>query len=267
MSPETIVITGASSGIGAALAVRLGREGHRLVLAARRVPELNGVAESARSQGAADVLVVPTDVTCRADVDRLRDQAVAHAGGFRVWVNNAGQGISRSVLDLTDEDVDQVMAINLKSALYGMQAAVAHFKERGSGHVINISSFLGRVPVAPVRSIYSAAKAALNSLTANLRMDLAQSHPNIHISLVMPGVVKTDFARNALGTPPASGGPPPVFPPGAGPQTVDEAIAPIVMLIEHPVPEIYTNPVLGDLVRRYYTDVAAFEQQGPPPAP
>jgi NAD(P)-dependent dehydrogenase (short-subunit alcohol dehydrogenase family) len=76
------------------------------------------------------------------------------------------------VLDLTDEDFDQMMVVNAKSALYGMQAIVPHFKERGAGHLINISSALGRVPFASYRSAYSAAKAALGSLTANLRMDL-----------------------------------------------------------------------------------------------
>jgi short-subunit dehydrogenase len=114
-------------------------------------------------------------------------------------VNNAGRGITRPVLELTDDDVDDMIAVNVKSALYGMQAAVPHFVERGSGHLINVSSFLGRVPIASVRSVYSAAKAALNSLTANLRMDLRARAPGVHVSLVMPGLVATDFARNAEG--------------------------------------------------------------------
>jgi short-subunit dehydrogenase len=265
MKAKTVVITGASSGIGATLAVQLGAQGHRLVLAARRVAELDRVADKARAAGAIEAFVVETDVTRRADVERLRDLSIQRTGGFDVWVNNAGQGITRPVLELTDEDIDRVMAVNLKSAIYGMQAAVSHFKERGAGHLINVSSFLGRVPVATVRSIYSAAKAALNSLTANVRVDLARTHPGIHVSLVLPGVVRTDFARNAMGAP-VAGGPPPVFPPGTEPQTVDEAVAPMVALIEHPVPEIYTNPALGQLVQRYYANVAQFEEQSRQPA-
>ena len=89
-------------------------------------------------------------------------------------------------LDLTDEDFDLMMTINTKSALYGMQAIVPYFKEHGTGHLINISSALGRIPFASYRSAYSASKAALNSLTANLRMDLRATYPNIHISVVMP---------------------------------------------------------------------------------
>src|SRR5436190_1919122 len=116
-----------------------------------------------------------------------------------MWVNNAGRGISRHVVDLSDEEFDEIMAVNVKSALYGIQAIVPHFIERGRGHVINVSSFLSRVPLATYRSAYNAAKAALNALTANLRVDLAATHPDVHVSLVIPGLVMTEFARNALG--------------------------------------------------------------------
>src|SRR4051812_27050307 len=119
MPNKTIVITGASGGIGAQIARRLGADGHRLVLAARRPAELERVAADAASAGAAATLSVPTDVTRRNDVEALRDAAVERFGGFDVWINNAGRGITKSVLDLTDADVDDMMAINVKSALYG----------------------------------------------------------------------------------------------------------------------------------------------------
>ena len=254
---KVIVITGASSGIGATLAKQLAPQGHRLVLAARREKELSEVAE----QCGPEALAVVTDVTRRSDVERLRDRAIEKLGQVDVWINNAGRGIGKRVLDLTDEDVDEMITVNLKSALYGMQAILPHFVERGTGHLINISSFLGRVPMATVRSAYSAAKAALNSLTANLRMDL-RDHPGIHISLVMPGLVTTDFARNALGGTPTT-----APPPGAmRPQTPEEAAAAIAKLIDHPVPEIFTNPALAEIARRYYEDVGAFEGGFRPPA-
>ena len=185
-TPKTVVITGASSGIGATLASQLGAGRHRLVLAARREAELNDVAR--RSGG--DTLAVPTDVTKRADVERLRDRAIERFGHVDVWINNAGRGITKPVLELTDEDLDSMMSVNVKSALYGMQAIVPHFKTRGSGHVINVSSFLSRVPFATYRSAYNAAKAALNALTANARVDLARAHPGIQVTLVMPGLVR-----------------------------------------------------------------------------
>jgi len=252
---KTIVITGASAGIGAEIARRLGRDGHQLVLAARRLPELERVAAEARSAGAPRAIAVRADVSARHEVERLRDAAVDAFGGFDVWINNAGRGIDRSVLDLSGADLDDMMAVNVKSALYGSQVAAAHFLERGRGHVINISSFLGRVPLATHRSAYNAAKAALNALTANLRAELHTRNPAIRVTLVMPGMVATEFARNAVGAPPTAA----VY---AGPhvQTVAQVADVIAGVIDHPVAEVYTNPASADMARRYFEDVAAFEQ-------
>jgi short-subunit dehydrogenase len=263
MMSRVVVVTGASGGIGAALARRLANDGHMLVLAARRERELQSVADEARALGASKAIAAPVDVTQRDQVFELRDKALAEFGRIDVWVNNAGRGITRSVLDLTDEDVDEMIAVNLKSAIYGMQAAVPYFIERGEGHLINVSSFLGRVPVASFRSVYSASKAALNSLTANLRMDL-RDHPGVHVSLIMPGVVTTDFARNVRGEARA---PISAAAPGAPPmytQTPEEVADRIAEVIDNPVAELYTNPTSAEVARRYYADIAAFERTGPP---
>ncbi|MFL5596672.1 MAG: SDR family oxidoreductase [Gemmatimonadaceae bacterium] len=258
LKSRVVVITGASGGIGAALARKLAPAGACLVLAARRERELDEIAREARELGADGALAVKADVTRRSDVFRIRDAALEQFGRIDVWVNNAGRGITRSVLDLTDDDVDEMIAVNVKSALYGMQAAVPHFIARGDGHLINISSFLGRVPIASFRSVYSAAKAALNSLTANLRMDL-RAYPGIHVSLIMPGVVTTDFARNVRGEarPPISAAAPGANP--MNPQTPEEVATRIVEVIRNPVAEDYTNPASADIARRYYADVDAFE--------
>jgi NAD(P)-dependent dehydrogenase (short-subunit alcohol dehydrogenase family) len=174
-------------------------------------------------------------------------------GHVDVWVNNAGRGINRPVLELTDEELDLMMTVNVKSALYGMQAIAPHFIARGCGQIVNISSFLSRVPFATFRSGYNAAKAALNALTANARVDLARAHPSIHVTLVMPGLVRTEFQRNALG------GSPPMA--GNEAQSVDDAVAAIVEAIARPVAEIYTNPRQASLVRSYFEDVGAFERE------
>ena len=253
MTSRVIVITGASGGIGAATARQLAQQGDKVVLAARRLVELKRVADECGN----DALPIVTDVTRRTDVEHLRDEALRVFGQVDVWINNAGQALSRQVLDLTDEDLDLMMAINTKPALYGMQAIVPYFKERGTGHLINISSALARIPFASFRSAYSASKAALNSLTANLRMALRAAYPNIHISAVMPPIVSSDFARNAVyGTPLPAGG----FRPGAAPQTPEQAAAAIVELIDHPRAEIYTNPGQSEMVARYFADVASFEE-------
>ena len=256
--PKTIVITGASGGIGTALAERLGTEGHSLALAARRHDLLERVADQAMQRGSPRAIAVQADVTRRGDVEHLRDATLGAFGGFDVWINNAGRGITRNVLDLTDDDVDLMMAVNVKSALYGMQIAVQHFIARGGhGHVINVSSFLGRVPLATYRSAYNAAKAALNALTANLRMDLRAKYPDIHVTLVMPGIVGTYFGRNALYSPPDT----PIYS-GPNVQSVEDAVGIISDVITHPVAEVYTNPASGSLAQRYFADVGAFEEQG-----
>ena len=104
-----IVITGASGGIGAELAAQLGRQGHRIVLAARRERELQDVAGRVGHGAAA----VTADVTSRADVERLRDRAIEALGYVDVWVNNAGRGITKPVLELTGEELDLMMDVNV----------------------------------------------------------------------------------------------------------------------------------------------------------
>lgn len=250
---RVVVVTGASGGIGAAIATELGRRGDSLALAARTADALQRIAASIRSP----THVVVADVTRRGDVERLRDDAIAAFGHVDVWINNAGRGILRPALELTDEDVDEMIAVNVKSALYGMQAIAPHFMERRRGHIINISSFLGRVPIASPRSAYSAAKAALNSLTANVRVDLQRTHPDIHVSVVMPGLVTTEFATHARG----SRGP---IPPGAigspmQPQTPEDVAIVVADLIDRPAAEVYTNPASAAVATRYFEDVARFE--------
>jgi short-subunit dehydrogenase len=253
MSEKVIVITGASSGIGASLARQLGRKRHTLVLAARRAKELNQIAEQAETK----TLVVVTDVTQRKEVEQLRDQTLKSFGHIDVWVNNAGRGNRKAVLELSDQDLDEMISINLKSVLYGIQAIIPYFQKRKEGHLINVSSFLGRVPWAGYRTAYSAAKAAMNILTANLRMDLKQKFPHIHVSLLIPGIVDSPF-QDTAGTPLKSGA-------GTkfGPFTIqssDEVAAHIAELIDHPLSELYTSPTLAELAGQYYQDVAAFEE-------
>lgn len=250
-----VVITGASAGIGAAIAQEIGRRGDSLVLAARTTDALQRVA----SEISSPTHVVTADVTRRGDVERIRDEALRAFGHVDVWINNAGKGIVRPVLELTDADVDEMMAVNVKSALYGMQAIAPHFIERGRGHIINMSSFLGRVPVASPRSAYSAAKAALNTLTANARGDLQRTHPGIHVSLVMPGLVATGFAAHARG----STGAAPAGPIGSPmmPQTAEEVATIVADLIDRPAAEVYTNPASSTLATRYFADVGRFEAE------
>jgi NADP-dependent 3-hydroxy acid dehydrogenase YdfG len=254
MSDRIVVITGASRGIGESLALEVSRRGDTPVLVARSGDALAEVA--ARCGG--EALSVVADVTQRAEVQAACDAALARFGRIDVWVNNAGRGISRPVTQLDDADLDDMMLINVKSALYGVQAVLPHFRARGRGHIINVSSMLGRVPFAPIRSAYGAAKHALNSLTANLRVELMASDPGLHVTCVLPGVVATDFGKNAL-----HGGLDSRALPGAQPAA--EVAAAIADAIDRPRAEVYTRPEFRDQVLAYFgaDDLAAVEARPP----
>jgi NADP-dependent 3-hydroxy acid dehydrogenase YdfG len=254
MQDKVIVITGASSGIGASLAELVGRRGARPVLVARRDKELGAVA----SRSGAQALSVVADVTRRSDMTRVLEQAVARFGHVDVWVNNAGRGITRAPSELTDEDFDEMMLVNVKSVLYGMQTALPPFRQQGHGQIINVSSLLGRVPFATFRAAYCAAKHAMNSLTASFRMELGDKFPGVHVCSIHPGVVATDFGNNAR----HGGMDSRKFPGAQSPEEVAEVIAGV---IDKPRADVYTRPGARDLIVAYYAaeDMGAAEKQPP----
>ncbi len=245
MPDRVVVLTGASGGIGAVLAELLGSRGTSLVLVARRGEALRDVA----TRCGANVLPLVADMTKRADVRRVVEETLARFGHIDVWVNNAGQGITRPPSQLTDDDIDEMIRSNVKTALYGMQEVLPHFKSRNAGHVINISSMLGRVPIVTTRSAYNGAKHFLNALTANFRMEVQQTHPGIQFSLVSPTVVATDFGFNAL-----HGGPDSRTLPDA--QSAVSAAEVIAGVIESRRPDVYTRPGSRERVISYYTTLA-----------
>ena len=244
MTDKVVVITGASSGIGAALAELLASRGASVALVARRADALKTVAERCGSRA----LSIVADVTRRDEVQRAVRETLARFGRIDVWVNNAGQGITRMPSQLTDEDIDEIMGVNVKSALYGMQETLTHFQERGAGHVINVSSMLGRVPVAVFRSTYNGAKHFLNALTANFRSEVQERNPGIQYSLVSPGVVRTEFGVNAR-----HGGPDSRQLPDS--QSAEEVAEVIASVIESRRPDVYTREGGKDTVLKYYQSI------------
>jgi len=244
MQDKVVVITGASSGIGAALAQVLASRGASVVLVARRADALAAVVAKcgARAHG------ITGDMTLREEVRRVVAESVARFGTIDVWVNNVGRGITRPPSQLTDEDIDQMMQVNVKSALYGMQEVLPHFKSRGEGQIVNISSLLGRVPYVPFRAAYTGAKHYLNALTANYRDELKTSHPGIVISLVSPGVVRTEFGRNAL-----HGGPDSRQLPES--QSAEEVAEVIAAVIASGRTDVYTRAGVHDGIVKYYDQI------------
>lgn len=244
MADKVVVITGASSGIGATLAEMLAKRGDAVVLVARRADKLREVADRCGSEA----LVVRADVTRRADVRRTVAEAIERFGRIDVWVNNAGRGISRMPTQLTEEDVDEMMGVNVKSVLYGMQEVLHHFRERGGGQVVNVSSLLGRVPFATLRSAYCGAKHFMNALTACFRAELDQTDPGITISLVSPGVVHTEFGLSARHGGPDSR----EFPDGQTPGEVAEVI---VDTIDARRNDVYTRAGSQQRIAGYYASL------------
>ncbi len=254
MKDRVVVVTGASAGIGAALAEVVGQRGGRPVLLARRAAEL----EAARAASGPHARAYTCDVTQRAEVNATCAKILADMGGIDVWVNNAGRGISRAPSALTDEDIDEMVLVNVKSVLYGIQAVLPHFRERGRGQIINVSSMLGRLPLAPIRSAYVASKHALNGLTACLRMELRDSAPGVVVTSVHPGVVATEFGLKSL-----HGGMDSRKFPGA--QSAAEVAAVIADAIEKPSADVYTRPGAREMVASYFAaeDMGAAESKPP----
>jgi short-subunit dehydrogenase len=242
MTERVVVITGGSSGIGAALAEQLAAGGDRVVLVARGAAALEAVAARC---GPGRAHAVVADVSLLREADRVASQALRSLGRIDVWVNCAGRGITRKPSEVTEADVGEMMRANVLTAIHGTQAVLPHFRARGTGHLINVSSMLGRIPMVPFRSAYNGAKHFLNAWTASLRVELAESHPGIIVSLVSPGVVYTAFGSNAL-----HGGPDSRQLPDG--QSAAEVAGVIADLITHPRPDVYTRPGSAERVVEYF---------------
>jgi short-subunit dehydrogenase len=240
-----VVITGASSGIGAELARQLAGQGARVAIVARREDALRDVAKSCGDQA----YPIVADVTRRDEVKRVVRDVIERFGHIDVWVNNVGRGITRMPTELTDDDIDDMMRVNVKSAVYGMQEILPHFRERGRGQIVNVSSMLGRLPFATMRSSYNGAKHFLNAITTNFREELRQSAPGIEVTLVSPGVVRTDFGLNAL----HGGMDSRQFPQS---QSAEEVAAVIVWAIRSGKPDVYTREGAKQVIVDYFARAA-----------
>ena len=190
---QNALVTGASKGIGLAIAQRLGRMGARIAICARNGQRLEQAAAALRAEQIG-VLPVPADVSRSEDVARLVSQVERTLGPLDIVVNNAGTGVFGPGHEATEENWDTVLDTNLKAVFLVCRAAVPGMIKHGGGHIINISSLAGK-DVLPGGSIYCASKWGLQGFSFCLAEDLRAF--NIRVSVVCPGSVLTDFGPHS----------------------------------------------------------------------
>ncbi|TMB19411.1 MAG: glucose 1-dehydrogenase [Deltaproteobacteria bacterium] len=187
------LVTGASRGIGRAIALELAEAGADLVINARGSAALDAVAAEIRARGR-DVEAVPADVATEAGAPLVVERTIARFGRVDVLVNNAGKGSPKRLLDLTEEDWHASFELNFMSAVRLSLACVPLMRARGGGRIVNISSRVGRQP-DPYFAPYAAAKAALINFTKSLAN--AFSKDGVLANCVVPGLVRTEAVLEA----------------------------------------------------------------------
>lgn len=193
---SVVVITGASSGIGRATALRFATKGAAVVVAGRRESALEDLAAQCRERGA-EALAVPTDVGDVDSVEALAQRAVEQFGRIDIWVNDAALTSFGSLLDTPLEDVRRILEVNVMGCVHGARAALRVMRQQGSGVLINVSSVVAAVP-QPYTAAYSMSKAAIRSLSGSLRAELALDHNvGIKVCTVLPAAIDTPLFRQA----------------------------------------------------------------------
>ena len=194
LSEQTIVITGASSGIGLATAKMAVAHGARVVLASRNGEVLAAVVKELNAVGGKAIYVV-ADVGNRAQVQAIADAAIEHFGGFDTWVNNAGLGIVGRIEDGKEEDFRRLFDTNFWGVVNGSLVALPTLKQRG-GALINLGSVASDVAF-PIQGMYSTTKHAIKGFTDALRIELSYEKAPVSVTLIKPAAINTDFAHHA----------------------------------------------------------------------
>jgi len=188
-----LIVTGASSGIGAAVAKQFAREGYRVVLAARRIERLESMADEIEA-GGGQALVVQTDLFQFEDIQNLVAATISQYGQVDVLVNNAGFGRLKWLEQLDpDKDIQAQLQINLTATILVAREVLPHMIERRSGHIINMAS-LGGFVATPTYTTYSASKFGVRGFTEALRREVGVY--GIHVTGVYPGGVRTEFKEH-----------------------------------------------------------------------
>lgn len=261
LSEQTIVITGASSGIGLATARRAAERGASVMLCARNEEALQRVVADISGKGGSAAYML-ADVCNREDMERLAQHAIDVYGHIDTWVNNAGVALYGRLEDVPLEDKRQLFETDFWGVVHGCEAAIPHLRRHG-GALINLGSVVSD-RAFPLQGIYSAAKHAVKGYTDALRMELEHDNAPISVTLIKPAAIDTpylDHARNYMDA--ESNFPPPVY----APEIVADAI---LHAAEHPMRDIYIGSASRAIssgghhaprLMDHYMEWTAFDQQ------
>jgi NADP-dependent 3-hydroxy acid dehydrogenase YdfG len=189
INAKVVVVTGASSGIGEAIALLLAEKGAKVVLGGRRLEQLQKVAKRITDEGG-EAIFQGTDVKQLKDLENLVSKAVGTFGRLDVIINNAGISRLSRFDDLLVKDWEEMIDVNLKGVLYGIAASLPVFRRQNSGHIINIISTAG-LKIVPLQGVYAATKNAVRTISEALRQEAGD---NLRVTGISPGFVKTNLA-------------------------------------------------------------------------
>lgn len=195
LKEKVVAITGASAGIGKAIAIKLAENGVKVILGARNTELLEKLVEEIKNNGG-NAAFVKTDVSNKNDLVQLVNVAVEQFGKMDVIVNNAGVARLSRIDELDIDGWDEMINSNIKGTLYGIAAAIPVFKQQQSGHIINIISTSG-IKIVPTQGVYAGTKNAIRTISEAFRQE---SDGSIRITSISPGYIKTDFAVKSVNT-------------------------------------------------------------------
>jgi NAD(P)-dependent dehydrogenase (short-subunit alcohol dehydrogenase family) len=219
INQQVVVVMGASSGIGRATALRFAAKGAAVVVAARNQKGLDAVVAEIRGKGGKAVAVV-ADTADAKQVKAVADRAIAEYGRLDTWAHVSGVGVYGTVEQISPQEYERLVEVNLLGQIYGALAALPHLRAEGRGVLIHVSSVVGRVPL-PLSSAYTASKHGLNGFLDTLRLELQREGVPISVVNIMPASIDTPFFENAkthLGVAPHAQ--PPIY----APEIVADAI-------------------------------------------
>lgn len=234
---QVVAVVGASSGIGRETALQFAARGAKVVISARSKEGLETLVEEIRSRGG-EAIAIPADVSNFEQVQAIADKAVEQYGRLDTWVHAAATGVLARFDQITPEEFQRVIDVNLMGQVYGAMAALPHLKREGRGALIHISSMEGRRSL-PLQSPYCAAKHGIEGFLESLRVELQHEGIPISVTSVKPAVVNTPYynkVRTKLGVKPTG------IPPYYEPSLVADAI---LYVAENPTRDF----IVGDVAK------------------